>query len=307
VEGDRLVFDLVITNGQILDGSGNPWFRADLGISHGRIQKIGRLQGQLAAEVVDASGLVVSPGFFDMHSMVEGIIFDTQRNPIKVMQGVTTELIGNCGMSLYPVNPKKFDQLVEYWGPNLCGYEVDWKWDGFAGFFAEVEKCHPTTNFSGMVGHGPLRIAVMGYYEARKATADEMAQMKDVLASAMDQGAFGLSTGLVYPPGMYADTQELIELSRVVATKGGFYESHIRSETDDVIEAVQELIDIAEKAGLPGQILHHKTAGRNNFGKSQETVKLIEAARGRGVDITCEVYPYTAANIYIAALLPPCE
>ncbi len=296
-------FDILIKNGRIVDGTGNPWFKADLGIKDGKIVKIGRIQKNEAEYIINAKNLVVAPGFIDMHSHDELIFFKDTLNKPKLSQGVTTVVTGNCGLSVAPVNEETLDILKSYTG--ILGEDVEFAWRSYKEFLKNLEGINGIgTNFVGLIGHGTLRIAVMGM-EARDPTKEELEEMKRLLAQSMEEGAFGMSTGLIYPPGVYSKTEELIELSKVVAQYGGFYASHMRDEGDRVVEAVREAIRIGREAGVPVEISHHKTAGKRNWGRSKETLKLIEEARDEGIDVTVDAYPYTAGSTYLASLLPP--
>ncbi|MDR3590401.1 MAG: D-aminoacylase [Negativicutes bacterium] len=298
------MYDLVIENGRILDGSGNPWFSGDVGIKDGKIARIGRLSGEKAAERIDAAGLYVSPGFIDIHSHSDAVPLMAKQNTGKLLQGVTMEVVGVCGVTMTPLSPENAGLLQKYCAPFFTGADLKWDWPEVKDFLARVEAANPIVNFAFFVGHGTLRIAAMGV-ENREPTADELARMKELAVQAVKQGAYGMSSGLVYPPGIFAKPEEIIEICKAIAPLGAVYETHIRNETDQVVEAVQEAIEVAEKAGIPVQIAHHKTAGIANWGKSAQTLKLISEARDRGLDITYDVYPYVAASTTLVALLPP--
>lgn len=298
------MYDLIIENGRIVDGTGNPWYLADIAVKDGHIAKIGRLQGQTAVRKINAQGLVVAPGFIDMHCHSDALLFVTPREEGKVLQGVTTETIGNCGMSATPVSDQNLELLKKYTNSIFAGIPLAWDWHGFGEFLDRVEEQGSITNIASLVGHGTVRIAVMGF-ENREPDPRELAAMKQLVGAAMDEGAFGLSSGLIYPPGLFSKTPEMIELCKVIAAKGGVYTTHMRGETDAVIDSVQESIDVGEQSGVSVEISHHKTAGRDNWGKSRQTLAMVEAARQRGVDVTCDVYPYVAASTMLGALLPP--
>lgn len=296
-------FDIVIKNGRIVDGSGNPWFKADIGIKDGKIVKIGKIDDKVAEEVIDANGLIVTPGFIDMHAHDDLIFFKDLFNKPKLQQGVTTVVIGNCGISPAPINKNTLDILKAYTG--ILGRDVSFDWTSYGEFLDKLEALGELgTNVAGLVGHGTIRIAVMGM-EARDPTKEELEEMKKLVAQSMEEGAFGMSTGLIYPPGVYSKTEELIELSKVVAKYGGIYATHMRDEADHLIEAVKEAIRIGREAGVSVEISHHKAAGKANWGKIRETLKMIERAREEGIDLTADAYPYTAGSSYLAAILPP--
>lgn len=293
------MFDILIKDGFVVDGTGNPWFKTDIGIEAGRIKKVGELSEECANRVIDAAGLVVSPGFVDMHSHGDYSILKFPRAESLIMQGVTTAVFGNCGSSPAPVNASSLDLIKE-----TLEFELDWDWRSFSEFLAKIERSGTAINVTPLVGHGTIRAAVMGF-DDREPTPKELSEMRRILTQSMEDGAFGMSTGLIYPPGVYAGTSELVELAKVVAEYGGIYASHIRGESDTLIAAVNEAIEIGEDAGIPVEISHHKAAGRKNWGKVSETLSLMEKARERGVEVTCDVYPYTAGCTSLATLLPP--
>ena len=299
------MFDLIIKKGKIIDGTGNPWFKGDLGIKNGKIEKIGHLDLSKAEKTLDADGLIVCPGFIDMHSHSDISVFFNPKLESTIRQGITTSVVGNCGLSLAPVNPSRKGLLIKEISSLLppCE-ELKIDWCEFAEYLARLEGIGISANIATLVGHGTVRMAVMGL-ENRDPTSEELEEMKSLVAEAMEAGAFGLSTGLIYPPGMYSKTDELIELCKVVAKYGGIYASHIRSERAMLIEAVKEAITIGERAKIPVEISHHKAAGKPNWGKTKETLKLMEEARARGVDVTCDQYPYNAGMTSLATLLPP--
>ncbi len=298
------MYDLIIENGRIIDGSGNPWFKADLAVKEGRIAAVGDLKDQVGARRIDARGLIVSPGFIDIHCHSDALLFIEPKEKGRILQGITTETIGNCGMSAMPVVERNLDLLKKYVSSIFARTELDWNWRGVGQFLDAVQKRRTIANIAALVGHGTVRIAAMGF-ENREPDARELAQMKTLVAESMDEGAFGMSSGLIYPPGLFSRTPEMIELCGVVARRGGIYATHMRGETDAVIDSVRESILVGEQSGVPVEISHHKTAGRDNWGKSLQTLGLIDEARRRGVDLTCDVYPYIAASTILGALLPP--
>jgi len=295
------MFDVLIKSGFIIDGTGNPWFKADVGIEAGKIKRIGKLSGERANRIIDAHNLAVSPGFIDIHNHGDYSILKFPTADNLIMQGVTTAVVGNCGTSPAPVSIVSLDLLKESMGYR---FELDWDWRSFGEFLRRIEQNGTAINIAPLVGHGSIRAAVMGM-EDREPTNKELQEMKQLLAQSLKDGAFGMSTGLIYPPGVYAKTPELIELAKVVAEYGGIYASHVRGEADTLVEAVEEAIKIAEEAGLPVELSHHKAMGRKNWGKVSETLDLMEKARERGVEVTCDVYPYTAGSTNLTALLPP--
>lgn len=301
----RCMFDIIIKNGKVVDGTGNPWFKADLGIKNGKIAKIGRLDSFEAEKTLDAKGLVVCPGFIDIHNHSDLAVLLNPKLESAVRQGVTTLVIGNCGISPAPVHPSKKDLLLKYLSSLISPAEkLDVGWNTFGEYLITIEKNKTSANIAPMVGHGTVRMAVMGF-EDRDPTPKELEEMKGLVAEAMEAGAFGMSTGLIYPPGVYSKTDELIELCKVVARYGGIYASHIRGEGATLIEAVREAIEIGDKASVPVEISHHKAAGKPNWGKTVETLKMMEEARAMGVDVTFDLYPYNAGMTSLATLLPP--
>lgn len=299
------MFDVVIKGGRIIDGTGNPWFRAHIAIKDGKIVRVGHLSGAGAEKTIDARGLVVSPGFIDMHSHSDFAVPFNPRVESTIRQGVTTLVVGNCGISLAPVNPAREDLLMRYISPFLPpGEGLKIEWSTFSEYLKCEEETGVTSNVAHLVGHGTVRIAVMRF-EGRAPTREELGEMKMLVAEAMEAGAFGMSTGLIYPPGIYSKTEELIELAEVVAKYGGIYASHIRGEGATLVDAVKEAIEIGERGGVPVEISHHKAAGRPQWGKSEETLRLMEEARERGVEVTCDQYPYKAGMTSLVTLLPP--
>jgi len=295
-----LTFDLAIKNAFLFDGAGNPWFRADVGISGGKIAKVGRLDIVETERVIDARGLVVSPGFIDIHSHSDLALLINPRAESMVRQGVTTEVVGNCGTSPAPVNKETLNFLKDDWG--LEAKEVAWNWSTFGEYLAQLEKQGVALNVAALVGHGTVRVAGMGV-DNRPPTPEELGKMKDLVAQSMEDGAFGMSTGLVYLPGCYADTSELIELCKVVARYRGIYASHIRGERETIVEALKEAIEIGEKAGVPVQVSHNcpKWGGSE---KLPEMFELYEKARARGVDVTMDNDAHTDFNPELSSILP---
>jgi N-acyl-D-amino-acid deacylase len=285
--GDMMtIYELVLTNGRILDGCGNPWFWGDLAIQQGRIAEIapqGTLHGK---QTIDVAGRFVSPGFIDIHTHSDLSILVNRWAESAVRQGVTTQLIGNCGMSPAPVNEAHLAEMQRLWGPISGQPEVGWGWRTFQQYLQTLKKGGLGINIASLAGHGALRTCVMGLDEGRPTKA-ELGRMKELLAEAMQAGAFGMSTGLVYPPGCYADTDEIISLCRVVADHHGMYASHIRGERETILEAVAEAIRIGYETGIPVQISHNAP----KFGApcdASANLQLVEEARARGQDVTVD-------------------
>jgi N-acyl-D-amino-acid deacylase len=299
---DPLMFDLLLRGGRVIDGAGNSDFPADVAVQDGRIAGVGALGAGSARETLDVHGLTVAPGFIDVHSHADALPFDPDPLPAKVLQGVTTEVTGNCGQSPFPLNPATQDQLRVTLGPYFGHLPFDWT--RMDGYMRRLEEAGPLSNHAPLVGHNALRAAAMGYAN-RAPTADELITMQHLLAEALEDGAFGLSTGLIYTPGLFSDTQELVALAQVMRGSGRPYCTHPRGETHNLFNALAEAVHIGEAAGVPVQISHLKAAGRTNFGRSVEILSTIESARQRGVEVTGDIYPYEVAGGRLASLLPP--
>lgn len=299
-------FDILIKNGHVADGTGNPWFRADVGIEGEEISAVGSLEGSDAQSVINADELVVAPGFIDIHSHCD-FVYPLKRHPAilepKIRQGITTEVVGNCGFSPAPVNNATL-HLVKSYTSFLSPQGLAWNWSSFGDYLDILNKQGVAMNVVPLVGHGAIRTAVMGL-DARQATNEELEQMKRLTGEAMEDGACGMSTGLIYSPGQYADTDELVELCKVVAKYGGIYTTHYRGEGPTLESAVKELIRIGEEAGIPVEQSHHTATGRDHWSKIRKTVDMIEEARARGVDVTYDIIPYTSANSTMLAVFPP--
>ncbi len=268
-------FDLLIRGGRVVDGSGNPWVQADVAVRGDRIARIGHLPDATADRIVDAGGLVVAPGFIDPHTHAVRGIFDVPTADNYLLQGVTTLTEGNDGSSPWPIG----DHLER------------------------IEELGISPNWGVFAGQGTIRHEVIGT-EDRDPTPDELDRMRKLVAQAMREGAFGLSTGLFYVPGSFTSTEEVIELSKIAASHGGIYISHMRDEALELLDSVQETIRIGEEAAIPVQITHHKAISRDMWGRSVDSLALVDAARARGVDVTIDQYPYTASQTGITAVVP---
>ncbi|MEM4482395.1 MAG: D-aminoacylase [Candidatus Methanomethylicia archaeon] len=295
-------FDLLIVGGKIFDGTGNPWFYGDIGVLNDKISFIGSAKGMDAKIIIDARGLAVSPGFIDMHSHSDLELLVDGRAISKIHQGVTLEVVGNCGSSAAPLNDLMKVYMEKFVLPEFEG-QIKLDWSTMGEYFNKLEKGGISVNVASHVGHSTVRSYVMGFVN-REPTRNELDEMKRLVAEAMMDGAVGLSTGLIYPPSCYAKTEEIIELAKVVAQYGGIYASHIRGEGATLLEAVKEAIRIGEEAGIPVEISHFKASGKLNWGKIRDAAKLIEEARNRGVDVTADQYPYIASSTSLSALLP---
>jgi N-acyl-D-amino-acid deacylase len=268
-------YDLVVRGGRIVDGSGNPWYVADVGIRGGHIAAVGRLGDHTAARVLDARGLVVAPGFVDVHAHVESGLARRPTADNFLLDGVTTLVTGNCG-----------------------GSEVD-----LPRFFAELRGGGISLNLASLIGHNSVRREAMGT-EDRDPTPGELARMEALVEEGMRAGAVGLSTGLIYIPGTYAKTPEVVALARVAARHGGVYASHIRSEGEEVFAAIEEALAVGRQAGLPVQISHFKVSHKRLWGESAKTIALVDGARAAGLDVTVDQYPYAASSTALSTLLP---
>jgi len=296
-----VAWSLLIRNGSLVDGTGAPAAPADVAVEGDRIAAVGRgLRGE-AGRVIDAGGLVVAPGFIDAHAHSDLFYFGCPSAESKVRQGVTTEVVGMCSFSPAPVAPAR-REATRVWAGGL-GTALDLRWETFAQYLDALRALRPSVNVAHFVGHGALRLAALGA-DDRPATPDELSAMTRLLAEALDAGAFGYSTGLVYPPSAYADTAELIALARAMAPRRGLYFSHIRGESSMLMDSIAEAITIGEEGGVGAQIAHVKAAGRENWSKLGAALGLIDAARARGVDVSGDVYPYHAGSTKMDNLLP---
>jgi N-acyl-D-amino-acid deacylase len=297
-----MAWTLLIRNGAVVDGGGAPAERADVAVEGDRIVAIGRgLDGE-AERTIDASGLLVVPGFIDIHSHSDLFYLGCPAAESKIRQGVTTEVVGMCSFSPAPVHPGR-RAAVEAWIGEI-GTRVAVEWQTFGEYLDRLRRARPSINIAHCVGHGALRLAAVGP-EDRPASPDEQRQMERLLAEALDAGAFGYSTGLVYPPSAYAATAELVALAKSMAPRGGLYFSHIRGEAATLQAAIDEAIGIGEDAGVSVQIAHIKASGREHWGKMDRALQKLNDARARGVDVHADVYPYTAGSTKMANLLPP--
>jgi N-acyl-D-amino-acid deacylase len=298
-------FDLLIKNGWVIDGTGNPRTLLDVGVKGDTIAAIDRNVNANAEKVVDAEGKIVCPGFIDLHNHADLAILAYPHCESHIMQGITTSVGGNCGLSMAPLNPKELDLLKQYLSAFIPkGFDWGWDWTSPKTYFEKVEKNGMSVNMAPLVGQGAIRLAIRGF-DAGESTTEQLEEMKNLLRESLEWGVFGMSTGLIYPPGSYSNTEELIELAKVMHEYGGIYTSHVRNEGDRLMESVEEAIRIAEEAEVPLEISHHKAMGKYNWGKVNATLREMERARARGVDVTCDCYPYTAASTTLTSLLPP--
>jgi len=296
------MYDVILRNGLIVDGTGAPFFKGDVGIKGGDIVKVGDLSGASAEQVLDCAGLVVSPGFIDVHNHSDVSLMAVPTADNYVMQGVTTIVVGNCGASVAPLSDVNRDRVVKEWEP--YSKEVQFTWTSFGEYLDALGEVRPSINVATLVGHGTIREAVLDV-EGRAPTSRELEEMKRYVKEALDSGCFGLSTGLIYAPGVFSKTDEIVSLAKVVGWYGGIYASHIRNESDLLLDAVMEAIRIGEAARVPVEISHLKASGARNWGLSKVALELIARGRRKNVEVTCDVYPYTAGMTSLLALLPP--
>lgn len=298
------MFDLLIKGATIVDGTGaKPWI-GDVAIENGRIASLDSSIEADAHRVIPAEGHVVAPGFIDIHCHSDFAIFDNPQSEIKLKQGVTTEVLGNCGDSLAPLEMDSRALIQAQSDSNTASWEHPLDWSTYGEYIRTVEKSGLCINVMGLVGHGTLRLAVMGHSDASP-TAQQMSHMKSLLARSLDEGAAGMSTGLIYAPGCFADTAELIELAGVVGRRGGIYSSHIRNEAEEIMASLEETIRIGREGQVPVHVSHLKVAGYKNWHLWEAVVEKLDKARSQGIDITCDVYPYFHSCTTLLALLPP--
>ena len=299
------MLDLLITNGRIVDGTGSPWYLGTVGIKDGKICGVFRSEDkQPAKQVIDAKGKVIAPGFIDMHSHADLAVLRDPGSLGRLRQGVTTQVIGNCGLSVAPMTPKAAVLLSEGYEAILGSYPT-WQWNELAEYMERVSMRPLGTNIAVLMGHATLRTVAMNGVFNREPSPEELKRMCSLISAAMDQGAFGITTGLIYPPSCFGKTAELITLSETVMKYGGMYASHIRGEGRTLIPAIREVIEISDKTGIPGHISHLKANNPTCWGKVVEVLELIEEARNRGLDISCDQYPYTSGSASLGTLVPP--
>lgn len=292
-------YDLLITGGHIIDGSGSPWYEGEVAVKDGKIAAIGRLVNPTARRVIDATGLVVAPGFIDLHSHSDYSLLIDGEGQSKIRQGVTTDIIGEDA-SAGPFESTSQPDVSK--SPRPPGFKRNWETLG--QYFDVLQKSGISLNVASYVGAGQVWMDVIGNVN-RRPTPEEMQKMKDLVAQAMQQGAIGLSSGLAYAPNMFETTDELIQLASVAARYGGIYTSHIRSEGAEEPQALAEAIEIGEKAHLPVHILHFKIVGKQNWGHMVDQIKIVQAARDRGIEVTADQYPYLAGWTHLEQCLPP--
>jgi len=288
------MFDVLIKNGKIITGSGNPWLYGDVAVVKDKIVKIGKLSKEAAEKVIDAKGRYVCPGFIDGHSHSDLGVISEPTAEQKIMQGVTTENIGMDGLSVAPIR----EEQIADWRKHLSGLT------GKPDIDDVIDAVPPSINVTSYVGLGTIRLCVIGMSD-REATADEIEEMKKMAAQAMEEGARGISTGLIYPPGQYQTIEEVVEIAKVAQQYDGIYDVHLRSESDHLVTAIEEVVEIGRQSEIPILITHFKASGKDNWGMSETILKMVESARDEGIDVTVAQYPYTAGSTILHACIPP--
>ncbi|MBC8401502.1 MAG: D-aminoacylase [Candidatus Marinimicrobia bacterium] len=292
-------FDLIIRNGAVLDGLGRPAFKADIGITNDKITAIGNLVSATADQIIDAQGLIVAPGFIDIHTHTDVELIANPRAESKIRQGITTEIGGNCGFSPFPLTEEDRKELAQEWGDE---YKVAVNWTDIGGFFDAIRVKGTAFNYASLTGHGDLRAAVVGKNDVPP-TPEQMREMEKLLEKSMEMGSLGLSTGLEYAPGSYAETAEIIALCRIVARHGGLYATHMRNEDDTVIEAIEEALTICREAGVSTEISHLKACNKNNWNKVPRILEMVEAA-AQNLPVKADRYPYDAWGTGLTSFTP---
>jgi N-acyl-D-amino-acid deacylase len=294
--------DLLLRNGSIVDGTGAPAVGGDVAVEGDRIAAVGALSGQSSAKrVIDLDGRTLAPGFIDIHTHCDFTLPRYPRAAAMVRQGVTTVVGGNCSFSPFPVTPERLELMRSYSAFLDAG--IDWSWSTAGEYAGMLESLPLGCNIALQVGHGAVRIAAMGF-ENRAPTPGEIEHMQALIAQAMEEGAVGFSTGLIYSPSGYSDAVELVALAEVAARYGGFYSSHIRGEGATLLDSVTEAISVGREAHIPVQLSHHKAVDERNWGRTRDSLALIDAARAEGLDVLADQYPYTAGSTTLSALLP---
>jgi N-acyl-D-aspartate/D-glutamate deacylase len=298
------MFDILIKGATIVDGTGAKSWVGEAAITGDRFAALDQHIPARARRVIAADGYMLAPGFIDIHCHSDFALFDHPSADIKLRQGVTLEVLGNCGTSLAPLDAISRTLIPAESDSDIQSWEHPLDWTSYGQYARTLESSGLAINVMGLVGHGTLRLTAMGPSDGTP-TADQMAHMKSLLSQSMDEGAAGLSTGLIYAPGCFADTRELIELAGVAGRKGGYYASHMRNEADRIVAALEEVIRIGREAQIPVHVSHLKIAGKKNWALRETVVEKLAAARSEGIDITCDVYPYFHSSTTILALLPP--
>ena len=298
------MYDLIIKNAKIIDGTGSPWFYADIGIKGDTINKIGKIPSKQGKNDIDVKKQIVSPGFIDMHTHSDLIVLDESLIEAKVRQGITTDLLGQDGVAAAPLKEK----YISSWQKNIAGLDgtppIEWDWRTVEDYLTKIENNKPSYNLATLAPHGNIRMEVMGL-DDRAATDEEIKEMQQVLRNSLDDGAVGLSTGLIYPPCSFAEMKELEALCEVISEYGAPLVIHQRSEGDEILESMDELIDMMKRIKAHLHFSHLKNCGKDNWFKTPDILEKIDQARNDGLEVTFDQYPYTAGSTMLSAILPP--
>ncbi|MEI3606576.1 D-aminoacylase [Pseudogracilibacillus sp. SE30717A] len=297
------MYDIIIRDGKLFDGSGNPWTKLDIGIKDGKIKKIAKLHNESAHTEINAEGMAVVPGFIDTHVHSDLLCTKPEIHKIKVLQGVTTELFGQDGISVAPVS----EETKPLWKKQLEGLDgkIDsWDWNTIDEYLDFLQNQSLLGNVTYLVPHGAVRTLVMGF-EGRESTKAEMQEMRKLVEEGMREGAYGVSSGLIYPPNLYSNKEELIEICKGAAKYNGCFVVHVRNESTKILEALDEVIDVARQSGVRLHVSHFKVMGIKNRKKYHEALEKMEKARKEGIEVTLDQYPYTAGSTVFHSILPP--
>lgn len=295
---------VLIKNGTVIDGTGNDRFKADIVIEDDKIVEIGNISGENFDRVIDADGKIVSPGFIDTHSHSSLLLFEDPYLSPKIRQGITTELIAQDGMGPAPIDEKNLSSWTKAMKGLEGDYKVDWTWRSVADYLETIEELALGPNIAYLAPHGNIRMVSMGL-DNRQPTNEEMELMKDNLAKALDEGAFGMSTGMIYPPCVYADIDEFIELGKVLHEKGGIFVTHQRSEADDILNSMDEILTIGRESGCKIHFSHFKVCGKKNWNKIPKVFEKLDKAKEEGMIVSFDQYPYVAGSTMMSVILPP--
>ncbi len=300
------MYDIIIKNGEIYDGTGAEPFTADIAIAD---EKIARIESELEAgaeKVIPADGRAVTPGFIDTHGHSDIISWAMDSYDYKILQGVTTEVMGSCGLSAAPCRNENKKLLDDYIDTIKCGEEFEWRWRDFSDYLDFLDEKDAANNLVPLVGHGTIRIARMGFSDLSP-DGKEIEDMQNMLSNSLNSGAFGFSAGLIYPPGAYSDIDELSAFADIVSEYEGIFSVHMRNEGSELLTAIEEIIEIAQRTDVEILISHLKSMGQSNWGKSSRALEMIKKARAKGLSIWADQYPYTANSTFLNALVPPDE
>ncbi|GKX32251.1 aminoacylase [Vallitalea longa] len=299
------MYDILIKHGTIVDGTGNKKFTGDIAVKDGKIVKIQDSIDAQSKKIIDAENKIVSPGFIDIHSHSDLRAASCNLCDIKIQQGVTTEIYGNCGFSIAPINNKTLNLLNEYSSPFLGTFDIPFTWNSYDEYIDMLKNKKYMHNIGGLVGNSSLRIALKGF-DKENLTKEDIKKMRSSLLEAINSGALGLSLGLMYMPDTLHTTDELVNIISCLKNYNTVVTAHIRGEGNSLVSSVKEIIEIGKKTGVPVNISHFKCAGKNNWGTAiDEAIDLIETARSKGQDVTCDVYPYTAGSTTLSSVMPP--